>query len=162
LALRDHAFEVEVLDGMVLDVDRLAAHARIERGPLRYRPAGQHTVDLQAEVVVQASSPMALDDEAPARTVTSLRWRPGGLGRGGVGPTEAERDDRRIGLEGEVGDTVEDMFDDRPDLARPLGEHDERLAGVEDLLAGAERLTVGLATVDREPAEVVEEPRRPP
>src|SRR5918993_59739 len=72
LALRDHALELDVLDRVVLDVDRLPAHAGVEGGALGHGPAGQHAVDLEPEVVVQPGGPVALDDEAPARV------RPGG------------------------------------------------------------------------------------
>src|SRR5438046_2893223 len=49
LAGRDDPFEVQVLDRMVLDPVRRAPHCRVERGPLRYRPTDQYTLDLQPE-----------------------------------------------------------------------------------------------------------------
>ena len=73
----DHALEVGVLERMVLDVHGQLAGGRIERRPLRDGPAGQHAVDLQPEVVVQAPRAMALDDEVAA---SCSRASAGGLG----------------------------------------------------------------------------------
>ncbi len=70
----DHAFEVEVLDGVVLDVDGHAPDLRIERRALGHGPANEHAGDLEAEVVVQASRAMSLDDE-PAAAAAGLRVR---------------------------------------------------------------------------------------
>ena len=60
---RDHALEVEVLHRVVLDVDRHPPDLRIEGRALRDGPRGEHAVDLQPEVVVQARRAMLLDDE---------------------------------------------------------------------------------------------------
>ena len=65
LALGDDALEVEVGEGMVLDVDGHAPVGWIEAGPFGHGPRHQHAVDLEAEVVVQPRRAMALDDEAP-------------------------------------------------------------------------------------------------
>ena len=64
LARRDDALEVEVLEGMVLDMDRHPPLIRIEARATRHCPADQHAVDLQPHVVVQARRAMALDDES--------------------------------------------------------------------------------------------------
>ena len=74
LARRDHALEVEVLDRVVLDVDGERAAVGVERRALGHRPAHQHAVDLQAQVVVQAAGPVALHDEPVAthRCCTTL------------------------------------------------------------------------------------------
>ena len=75
---RDDALEIEILDGVVLDVDRHASDRGIERRPLGHGPAHQHALDLEAEVVVQPRGPVALDDEAPG---TPRRRGGRGLGR---------------------------------------------------------------------------------
>ena len=75
LALGDDALEVEVLDRVVLDVHREPPRLRVERRPLRHRPAGQHAVDLEPEVVVQAAGPVALHDE-PATVALDRPARP--------------------------------------------------------------------------------------
>jgi hypothetical protein len=48
---------------MILDVHREPLHRRIERRPLRHRPAQQHAVVLDAEVIVQVAGEMFLDAE---------------------------------------------------------------------------------------------------
>jgi len=67
LAPRDDAFEVEVLDRVVLDVDGHPAGLRVQSGTAGHCPGDEDAVDLEAEVVVEAGGPMALDDEAAAR-----------------------------------------------------------------------------------------------
>jgi hypothetical protein len=81
LASRDHALEVEVLDGMVLDVDRHPSLAGVERGPARHRPADQHPVDLEADVVVEPGRAVPLDHEPALRPGRDGRRRVGRLGR---------------------------------------------------------------------------------
>src|SRR5512133_1968463 len=51
---RDDALEVDVLDGVVLDLERRAPDGGVERRPLGHGPADQHVADLEAEVVVEA------------------------------------------------------------------------------------------------------------
>ncbi|MGY4642513.1 hypothetical protein ACVW07_000346 [Cellulomonas sp. URHB0016] len=63
LARRDDALEVLVLERMVLDMDRHPSHVRVERRAARHRPADEHAVDLEAQVVVQPPGTMALDHE---------------------------------------------------------------------------------------------------
>jgi hypothetical protein len=63
LALRDHAFERGVLERMVLGLDRHAAVARDEARTLRNRPALEHAVELEPEVVVQPASGVLLHHE---------------------------------------------------------------------------------------------------
>jgi hypothetical protein len=48
---------------MVLDVHGEVALAGLERDALRHRPAGEGTVALEAEVVVEPARVVALDDE---------------------------------------------------------------------------------------------------
>ena len=63
LLRRDDAFEGPVLDRMVLDVHRQALVGGVEAWPLGHRPAQQHAVELEAEVVVQMARRVLLDDE---------------------------------------------------------------------------------------------------
>ena len=85
----DDAFEVEVLDRVVLDVDGHPPDGRVERRALGDRPRHQDAVDFEPEVVVQARRPVALDDEATgprgARAVAfiGVPGVAGGLGRPG-------------------------------------------------------------------------------
>src|SRR5262249_10022426 len=79
LAPRDHALEVEVLHRVVLDMDSQPFHRGVQGWAPGYGPARQHTVDLEAQVVVHPAGPVALDHE-PALPVG--RWglhRPGRL-----------------------------------------------------------------------------------
>src|SRR4029079_15734902 len=75
---RDHSLEIEVLDRVVLDVDRHPPGARILGQALRDRPADEDALDLEAEVVVEAGRAMALDDEATS--AAGGRRRAGRLG----------------------------------------------------------------------------------
>ena len=59
----NNPFEVAVLERMVLDLDGEPLLRRVERRPLRHRPATQRTIQLEAEVVVQAGGGVALDEE---------------------------------------------------------------------------------------------------
>ena len=83
LARRDRALEAGVGERMVLDVDRHLHLRRVERRPLRHRPAEQHAVELEAKVVVQAARPVLLDDERqrPRSAASVLRC---GAGAGGL------------------------------------------------------------------------------
>ena len=66
LALRDRALELTVLEGMILHVHRKALLARDQARTARHRPALQHAVQLQPEIVVQAPGSVFLDDVAVA------------------------------------------------------------------------------------------------
>ena len=104
LAARDDALEVEVVERVVLDVHRQAPDVGVERRALRHRPADQHAVDLEAEVVVQAAGPVALDDEpvtvarrrrrcaAPARACDAKSRLARYRSRRSTPPTPAGRD----------------------------------------------------------------------
>ena len=63
VALRDHVLEVEILDWMVLGLDRQSFVGGIERGAVRYRPTAQYSVDLEAQVVVHAGRGVLVHDE---------------------------------------------------------------------------------------------------
>jgi hypothetical protein len=65
---RNHALEVDVVDGVVLDVDREPLVRRVRRRPLRNGPRLQHAIELEAEVVMSAPRRVLLHDEPlPAR-----------------------------------------------------------------------------------------------
>jgi hypothetical protein len=64
LARGDHALEVEVLDRVVLDVHGEPPCRGVERRALGDRPADQHPVDLEPQVVVKPAGPVTLHDEA--------------------------------------------------------------------------------------------------
>src|SRR6516165_6498294 len=64
LAFGNGAFEIAVVERMVLDFHRQALVMRIERGPPGDRPGFEHAVKFQPEIVVQARSGMLLDHEA--------------------------------------------------------------------------------------------------
>ena len=67
LALGDRALEGEVLQRMVLRVDREALLPANEARAPRHRPALENAVELQPEIVVEAARVVLLDDEAEAR-----------------------------------------------------------------------------------------------
>ena len=75
LAVGDHALVFGVLDGVVGGEDREPLDRRVERRTARYGPGLQDAVDLESEVVVQASRIMQLDheDRCP-RHPKPLRW----------------------------------------------------------------------------------------
>ena len=83
----DHPFELAVLDGVVLDVDRVAALLGVEGRTLRNRPGEQHPAMLEAEIEVEAGGAVHLHAEAPARgepvpaRKSSRPGRPAGRGR---------------------------------------------------------------------------------
>src|ERR1051325_4773075 len=66
LAFRNDAFEICVVEGMILGANRKAAIARLEARAFRHGPRQQHAVELQSEVVVEPARSVLLDDEAIA------------------------------------------------------------------------------------------------
>ena len=64
LSFGDRAFEIPIIKGMVLNLDRQALVVRVKRGPLGDRPRFENTIELEPEVIVQARGIVALDDEA--------------------------------------------------------------------------------------------------
>ena len=66
LALRDRALEVAIFERVILDMDRQTLLARHQARPARHRPALQHAVHLEPQIVVQASGGVLLDDVAVA------------------------------------------------------------------------------------------------
>ncbi len=82
LALRDRAFKVSIIEGMVLDFDRQAPLVRIERRPPCHRPGLEHALVFEPQVVVQARGGVFLDNETQAfgRRDRRLAARLGGQG----------------------------------------------------------------------------------
>ena len=74
----DHAFEVGVLDGVVLYVHGQALLFRVHRRALGHRPALQHAVHLEPEVVMKPPRGVLLDHEALAGALPAAAE---GLGR---------------------------------------------------------------------------------
>lgn len=78
LALRDDALEAAIVERMVLGRHRQPLLAGDQARPLRHRPALQHAVHLQPEVIVQPPRRMLLDDigiAASARRRLARRLR---------------------------------------------------------------------------------------
>ena len=67
LARWDHAFEVEVVDGMVFDVNSHSFHVWVERWPFGHSPAQEHPGRFEPQVIVQRSGAMALHHKPPTR-----------------------------------------------------------------------------------------------
>src|SRR5207249_9509909 len=65
-ALGDHTLEVGVLEGMVLDVDGQALLAVADRRALGHRPAREHAVDLEPQIVMEPPRRVLVDDEQVA------------------------------------------------------------------------------------------------
>ena len=63
-AFRNRAFELAVFDRVILDMHREPLVVRILARALRHRPAHQHAVPFQAEVVVQPARVVLLDQIA--------------------------------------------------------------------------------------------------
>ncbi len=66
IPLGNDAFEAAVLQRMVLHLDRQPPVPGLETGALGNRPAPQHAVELQPEIVVQRPRGMLLDEESQA------------------------------------------------------------------------------------------------
>ena len=79
LTLGDGALEVVVAHGMVFDVRRQPALGGIQRGPFGDRPADEHTLHFEAEVVVQPGCPMLLHSEAVSSAGVGCTLRFGSL-----------------------------------------------------------------------------------
>ena len=66
LPLRDRALEAAVIERVVLDMDGKPLLAGDEARTLGDRPALEHAVELEAEIVMEAARGVLLDDEAVA------------------------------------------------------------------------------------------------
>ena len=75
---RNDAFEVAVLQRMILGGDRQTLLGRVQRRTLGHRPGDQDTVDLEPQIVVAAPRGVLLDHEHAG----ALASRPEGLGCG--------------------------------------------------------------------------------
>src|SRR6202011_4603490 len=64
LVLRNRAFEIAVVERMVLDLDREPLVMRVERRSSRDGPGFENTVEFEPQIVVQPRRVMLLDDEA--------------------------------------------------------------------------------------------------
>ena len=91
LAFGDDALEAAIVERMVLGRDGQPLLAGDQARPLRHRPALQHAVELQPEVVVQAPRSMLLDDVGVARRRRRLARRLGRLGEVALGVVGVER-----------------------------------------------------------------------
>ena len=65
LVVRDGAFEIAVVQRVILDLDREPLVVRIERGSSRHRPGFEDAVELQPQIVMQPGRVMLLDHEPP-------------------------------------------------------------------------------------------------
>ncbi|MGY3587190.1 hypothetical protein ACVIF9_005867 [Bradyrhizobium sp. USDA 4350] len=52
LVFRNGAFEVAIVERMILDLDRQPLVMRVERGPARHRPGLEDAVKLQPEIIM--------------------------------------------------------------------------------------------------------------
>ena len=84
LAGRYDPLERRIIVGVVLDVDREALVARIERRPLGAGPGLQDAVALEPDVIMQSPGGVLLDDEEERAAPLGQRRRR--LGRGVEGP----------------------------------------------------------------------------
>ena len=66
VAFGDDAFEIAVLDRMVLDHHGEPLVGGIKRRSLGYRPRAQHAFHLEAEIVMESGGGVLLHDEHPA------------------------------------------------------------------------------------------------
>ena len=64
LAFRDRAFEIAVVERMILDLHRQPTLAGVEGRALGHRPGSKHAGELEAEVIVQPPRGVFLHDEA--------------------------------------------------------------------------------------------------
>src|SRR5579872_5082741 len=78
VARTDRALEVAVRERVVLDLDSEALLPRVSRRALGHGPRAQHSVHLQAEVVMQGRRGVLLDDEARHQRSSASGRRPPG------------------------------------------------------------------------------------
>jgi hypothetical protein len=65
LSLGNGAFEITVIERVILDLDREPLVMWIERRAFRHRPGLEHAVMLEPEIVMQTACIMLLDHEPP-------------------------------------------------------------------------------------------------
>ena len=91
LPARDHILEVEVLDRVILGVLRQAPLVGVEGWPLGDRPAGEHPVHLEPQVVMEAGGPMAVHHEASRAVAHVAGCRLRGAGKVPLAAVRVER-----------------------------------------------------------------------
>ena len=74
LALGNRAFEIAIVEWVILDLDGQALVVRIERGSARYRPGLEHAIEFEPEIVMQPRRIVALDDEAQPLPLRDSRF----------------------------------------------------------------------------------------
>src|SRR5947209_1350035 len=83
LPFRNRAFECRIGERVVLDMDGQALLRRRHRGGLRHRPALEHTLRLQAEIIMQSADMVLLHDKnRPLPLTLRLQGRCGRWFRG--------------------------------------------------------------------------------
>ena len=80
LPARNDALEPAIFERVVFDMNRQALLARIEARPFRHRPALQHPVEFEPEIVMQPARRMLLDDKGQGPSRALRRRRAGRLG----------------------------------------------------------------------------------
>ena len=65
LAVGNSAFEIAVIERVILDLDRQPLVVRIDRGTARHRPGLEDAVELEPEIVMQPRRVVLLDHESP-------------------------------------------------------------------------------------------------
>src|SRR5437667_2167460 len=88
IAFRQASLKQQVVERMVLNMDREALHIRIFVWPLRHRPRDECRANFQPEVIVETPGPVLLDDESRSRGPGSRRELGAGAGRHGDDPEE--------------------------------------------------------------------------
>ena len=92
LPLRNGAFEIAVIERMILHFDREPLVMRIERGALGNRPGLEDAVALEADVIMQGPGGVLLDhEEERAAPLGHRRRRLGGGVEGPLGGVLVER-----------------------------------------------------------------------
>ena len=67
VTFRNHAFEIAVVERMILDLHRQMLLSRLEARPLGQRPAAQHAILFQPQIVVQPAGVMLVNHETRPR-----------------------------------------------------------------------------------------------
>ena len=65
LVVGDGAFEITIVERMILDLDREPLVVRIERRPARHRPGLEDAVEFEPKIIMQPRRIMLLDHEPP-------------------------------------------------------------------------------------------------
>lgn len=65
LTLWNRAFEVAIVERVILDLDHETLVVRIERWPLSHRPGFEHPVELEPQIIMEPCGVVLLDHEPP-------------------------------------------------------------------------------------------------